>query len=402
MWKTTNAALLGLLLLSQPLFAKTTAQQQVVTGATQAICSALANNNIDEATELWKFLKDSRLNLNHVDSACSSKASQELDKANTMADALSKTALDNCEEKAGMSTATCIDKNFMLIASDGLRQSVDNRDDKAMHKYLDVFKEIDSRLTPTDKGWGNKSMDSKVPNEDFFLSFYGGLEGTSIQSLSEEANVRAGFTAYSQLVRFEPNHLQHIMRKSIASRCSEKDEKNCGFGFGLHGWLSGVLTNSAEQTNVASSSNLDGTDPAPVEPEVELALESELGVFVPFFAKGKDLYGSLLIGPTFQASLIKVGNTDRFTRRYYGGARLAYSPESFIDVLYGKTEGLSGHRAEIRFQYPLHTLKNGGRLFWGGAFNLGVEGSNQGDVAEPDSVRLYITWNTDIKGIFRR
>ena len=33
---------------------------------------------------------------------------------------------------------------------------------------------------------------------------------------------------------------------------------------------------------------------------------------------------------------------------------------------------------------------------------IGVEGSSQGEIAEPDSVRLYITWNTDIKGIFRR
>jgi hypothetical protein len=400
MWRSKNIALLGLLLLSQPLFAKTTAQQQVVTGATQAICSALANNNMDEAAELWKFLKDSGLNLDHVDSACASKASQEPEKTHTMAGALSKTALDSCKKKSGVSTATCIDKNFMLIASESLSQSVANDHAKAVSKYLDVLKEIDSRLTPTDKGWGNKNVSSSERNEDFFLSFYGGLEGTSIQSLSEEANVRAGFTAYNQLVRFMPNYSVPIMSKRIASRCSEKTD--CGFGLGLHGWLSGVLTSSAEQTIAASSTNLDGTDPTLVEPEVELALESELGVFVPFFAKDLDSYCSLLIGPTFQASLIKVGNADRFTRRYYGGTRLAYSPESFVDVLYGKTEGLSGHRAEIRFQYPLHTLKNGGRIFWGGAFNIGVEGSSQGEIAEPDSVRLYITWNTDIKGIFKR
>ena len=132
------------------------------------------------------------------------------------------------------------------------------------------------------------------------------------------------------------------------------------------------------------------------EAEIEQAVEAELGLYVPVYRKRLDRFGSLLIGPMAQTSISRIDNVDRFVRRHYGGVRFAYSPETWLDLTYGKTEGLDGRRAELRMQVPLRNISADSRLFLGTIINVGVKDS--GD--EPDSFRLYLTWNTGTSNLF--
>ena len=276
-------------------------------------------------------------------------------------------------------------------------EAIKEGDAQKMRQLNKVFDALVTEVIPTNIGWGEGCEDSdnkeKQKNEDFFLGIYAGIEGTTIDELKEETSARIGVTAYNQLVRFKPNTkddgpTRGLEKKLFNDVCYE-DGANpiCGFGFGMHGWLTALLTSTAEQTSVAN----DDMSGVPAEdPEIEESFEAELGLFFPMLQKHQTKRGQLLVGPMALASESKLADSSSFNKRYYGGFRFAYSPEFYLDLMYGKTEGLEGNRAEIRYQMPLGNLTEGSRLLLGLAVNTGVSGNGEAD----DSVRLYLTWNT--------
>jgi len=271
----------------------------------------------------------------------------------------------------------------------------------------------------------NKDCQKKQPEHDadFFLGLYGGVEGASLSDINDEAVLRVGLNAYQQLMRFQPHYSTEPKASWIDRFTRCKDKLDCGFGFGLHGWFNLLLTSSGEQSPLTADDApmvgmmpeqpaTDGgngddlmTPVAEVTPaeevsdaaEIERAVEAELGFYTPLYRKRQDKFGSMLIGPVAQTSIARIDGVDRFTRRYYGGLRFAYSPETWLDLTYGKSEGIDGRRAEIRGQWPLTNISGDSRLFLGAIINLGVK--NSGD--EPDSFRLYVTWNTGFSNLFR-
>ena len=261
-------------------------------------------------------------------------------------------------------------------------------------------------------------------DSDYFLGIYAGLEGTTLQNVnSEEATARVGVTLYNQLLRFRglgggANGETEGNRKSLGeifSREECRETSTCGAGLGLHAYLSLLLTSSAEQSVLAE----DDTPAAPVvvggddmmtdmlaptvgseEPEdasVQSSIELELGTFAPLYKKHRTKYGELLAGPIAYTSVSSFDGSDSFVKRYYGGVRVAYSPESWIDLTYGKTEGLDGRRAEIRFQVPVFNISPDSRLLVGAIANIGVRNTDDDDL---DSFRLFVSWNTGFRNLF--
>ena len=273
-------------------------------------------------------------------------------------------------------------------ATDKLKSEVSKGDADGAKEQLAILKEIVANNAPRDIGWS-------TPEErgDFLVSLYAGVEGVTVQDLNEKAKIRAGIVGYDQLVRFKPvNSFRALSRKISRSECYDGlDEPVCGIGFGIHGWLSTLLTSTAEQSK-SEADAMAMTNATMDQQEIEQALEAELGLYLPIFQKKHDKFGSLLVGPVLQTSITTTEDSERFNRRSYGGLRFAYSPESWVDFLYGKTEGLSGRRAEVRFQWPVENLAAGGRLFVGASFNLGVKNNEE----DADTFRLHLTWNTNI------
>lgn len=95
-------------------------------------------------------------------------------------------------------------------------------------------------------------------------------------------------------------------------------------------------------------------------------------------------------GPIGLFGLRKRDGDSQFTYRRYMGFRDAINPDTYVDVLFGKTMGLSGSRAELRAQMPLPfgTFNNDSRFFIGAVANVHWKSSSASD-----SVVIYLTWN---------
>ena len=289
-----------------------------------------------------------------------------------------------------------------------LAGAVKEGDAKKIRQLNSILDSLMTDVIPTNIGWseGCNDADGKVKvedNEDFFLGIYAGIEGTSLDGIKEETTARIGITAYNQLLRFRPyksndGGMFGRLEKSLFGEeyCKlSKDDPNCGFGFGIHGWLTTLLTSSAEQTEI-STGDMAMAGQTPEEQDIESTFEAELGLFTPIIQKHQTRKGQLLFGPTAITSESKLNDSSSFNKRYYGGFRFAYSPEFYLDLLYGKTEGLPGRRAEIRYQMPVGNLTEDSRLLFGLAINVGAKD----DEGLGDSVRLYLSWNTGINKIF--
>lgn len=226
-------------------------------------------------------------------------------------------------------------------------QNVRNlRDSLALARY-----KLSERL-PLDRGWGR----------DFAFAFYLGYEGTSVSGFQEKGTARTGMMIYNQLTG--------PLKK--------------GDHFGLHMFSNILLTSSAEQT---------GQDTQQTS-SVESAIEMDLNIFVPLYTKPQSV-GVLAVGPIVMGGLRKPDNIDEFTRKYMAGVRLAHSPESYFDILYGRTERVDGKRLELRGQLPVAKLLNG-NLFVGGVVNV----SASEEVNNNDTLRVYVTWQVNIADIF--
>jgi hypothetical protein len=110
-----------------------------------------------------------------------------------------------------------------------------------------------------------------------------------------------------------------------------------------------------------------------------------------------------LIGPVVDFGVRKTDDDSSVGQRQYGGLRIAANPEWFAEVLYGKTEGITEHRVEVRTQMPVSTVASGQRIYLGAIYNFGASGearSTKSKELSPDVVRVFLTWNVEFKRLF--
>jgi len=115
------------------------------------------------------------------------------------------------------------------------------------------------------------------------------------------------------------------------------------------------------------------------------------------------------LGLLLVAGGLKTDDQPKIAGRTYAGLRWAVNPELYTDVLWGKTSGLRSDRVEVRGQLPVFTLDNGDKVYLGGIGNFALNkrhrelavGSDNKVIAPPesDAVRVYVTFNTDLKRI---
>lgn len=255
--------------------------------------------------------------------------------------------------------------------------------------------------------------------EQWFNKFSLGYEYQSITNAFSKGFPRVGFTAgfhYPRLLLPE-------------------ESPNFSFWcYGLYNTFTLALTNSAELKTTpladefappAAASRrrlglLEEGDPEPdpdpdTPPKVEpkRALELETSFFLPFWRSDYQLLNPRLrtrIGPYVTIGGRKIDDESFVHHRVYGGIRLARSPETFADFLYGKSGGLSSRRLEARGQLAVpHVFKNGGYFVVGAVGNFGVNkrrhgGCEEGEPhcapIEKDSIRFYITYDIPTSGLF--
>jgi hypothetical protein len=236
--------------------------------------------------------------------------------------------------------------------------------------------------------------------DQYFFKFYLGYEySSSVNDLFTQGTPRAGLAVQYRA-------WEHAV----------PDAQPMGFwdGLGFYGIFSSFqafVTGSAEQATTLSSP-ADSTPASSPTPTItnaggNKALEGSLDFFVPAYRTARfnnnKLWG--YFGPVVSLGLKKADNVvdsagnavDRFDRRRYAGVALAFNPELFTAVLYGKTSGLSSDRLEIRAQLPVYKFNNESRLLLGAIANLGVKNQVPD---ETDVIRIYLTWNVDFSNVY--
>jgi hypothetical protein len=68
-----------------------------------------------------------------------------------------------------------------------------------------------------------------------------------------------------------------------------------------------------------------------------------------------------------------------------------------IDVLVGRSPGLSSRRVEIRGQMPVAQMQNGNAFFAGTVINMGAIND---EPDEEDRITIYVSWNVDFLDLF--
>lgn len=192
----------------------------------------------------------------------------------------------------------------------------------------------------------------------WYTYFFGGIAFTSIDKLFQNGSPVIGLNIDH---RFAPwFHTTGVIEVTSAAESQ----------------LSQAISNPGLQ-NQGSSSNPGHN-----------ALDANLEPYFPINYGDEVAPGA--VGPIALFGLRKRDGDSQFTYRRYIGIRDAINPDTFIDVLFGKTMGLDGSRAELRAQMPLPfgTFNNDSRFFIGAVANVHWKNS-----AASDSVVIYLTWN---------
>ena len=159
-----------------------------------------------------------------------------------------------------------------------------------------------------------------------------------------------------------------------------------GLGYyGIHAFGNMQLTSSAEQaTNTSAENN-----------NIQNTMVVTAAVFIPFFHStiNSDRTLSDLTGVLISYGAKKNNTLERVSSRVYTGIRNSFNPETYIDVLFGKTQGLETARMEVRAHLPVYKFVHGSRIFFGGTLNMATPWSEATN--DPDVIRFYLEWNAD-------
>jgi hypothetical protein len=179
----------------------------------------------------------------------------------------------------------------------------------------------------------------------------------------------------------------------IAQTRFAERQPECREGLAFYGVHNALRT----QFGASRESTLLDKDGKRIKNAFEFALET----FFPISRSGAlSLGGSKYGAQNYFGPVIELGGrwaTDRvpqlLDRRYYGGARLSFSPENVTDILVGRTESRPGARVELRGQGRVGTVKESPLLI-GGVMNIGVKHRNE------DAIRVYLLWRTNVSSLF--
>ncbi len=214
-------------------------------------------------------------------------------------------------------------------------------------------------------------LTSKPTYTYFSYGIYLGYEGTSTADINNKNTTRVQVMSYNHII---------------------KPEKSSNFfkGWGLDGFVNIILTSvtSSATTTTSTTSN------------VSQAVGGDLNLYLNK-AIGDNTYDKdyLSWGPIVSFGGLKPNSSNEMVRSEMYGLRLGYNQESFLDILYGKREGVEGHRAEIRGQIPISEFKIfKNPLIVGINIDIGVENTPANNL---DNVKVYVMWKVpDIGQIF--
>lgn len=196
-----------------------------------------------------------------------------------------------------------------------------------------------------DKGW----------SKPFLTRLIAGYESTDVDGYESYGNGRFGFNYY-----FQANG--PLSRET---------------GWGRHLFGEAMLTNTAESSGTG----------------VDNAYELDINFYAARLVVD-DRRGGWAVGPVGGIKMIKLDGISTSQWKYMGGVRLARSPDLYIDTRYGKTEGVSGHRIEVRGQLPVMALFNGDVIV-GGMLNI----SSDDSLVTGDTMRFYLLWQVNFLNV---
>jgi hypothetical protein len=162
------------------------------------------------------------------------------------------------------------------------------------------------------------------------------------------------------------------------------------YGFDLYGaQLSGnlLLSGSTEQ-----KSNGDSDEETDSE-----TLGMDVALFAPLLRNRVRADVALLTGPLFVVGASQTDLSTRIRTKTYAGVRSGINPEHYIDVLVGRSPGLSSTRVEIRGQMPVARMQSGNAFFIGTVINMGAIND---EPDEEDRITIYVSWNIDFLDLF--
>lgn len=195
-----------------------------------------------------------------------------------------------------------------------------------------------SERYPLDKGWG----------DSFASNFLIGYESTDVDGYERYGNGRYGLNYY-----FQANG--SLSRET---------------GWGRHLFGEAMLTNTAE----SSSTRVDN------------AYELDINYYAARIVSGNSK-GGWAVGPVGGIKMIKLDGISTSQWKYMAGVRIARSPDFYVDARFGKTEGVTGNRIEVRGQLPVTVLFNGDVIV-GGMLNI----SDDNALSTGDAMRFYLLW----------
>jgi hypothetical protein len=242
--------------------------------------------------------------------------------------------------------------------------------------------------------------------DDFFFRLNTGYEFVAIDKFFDKGEPRVSL----------------LMNRLFGGELVTDDRHGFWYGYGGRSNFSAILESSAEATvklpdnQTATPAQASATDnnATSTNANVTKAFTFELqGTWI--FYRSRPLSANNLrdhIGLIVAAGGLKTDDQPKITSRFYYGIRAAVNPELYADIMYGHTSGLHSNRLEVRGQFPVMSLSNGDRIFLGGIGNFALNKrqrtpvlDSQGhQVAPPesDTIRAYISWNTDFKNLFSK
>lgn len=208
-----------------------------------------------------------------------------------------------------------------------------------------------------------------------YNGFYLGYEGTSVSDINEEGNVRVQYSAYAQFNTYKRFHI-HV--------------------------LGDLMQTSLQEQSSVSSDCVQDEEGNPCDPEVKATVAGTVGLFVPFFSKGRELSNSknpigMIMGPMIDYGVRKLDEEDEFVSSYYLNYRLAYRKDRYFSVGYGKAEGIPGNRVKVTGQIPIYENK----LLAGFTLNFAADNkASEVGALSGDSINVYVLTRVDFSKIF--
>ena len=210
-------------------------------------------------------------------------------------------------------------------------------------------------------------VDYDNPQKNYHKHYYSfnlGYEYVSFDRIFQQGFPRAGFLLYR--------------------RYGEAPSMGEGLGwYGIH--VSGAL-----QLGSSAEQDLESTT-KDVSNNIEVLAE----MYVPFFHSIMRMDKSLsdYFGVIFSYGTSKSQSEAHANSRLYSGFRNAFNPETYVDLLVGRTQGLQSTRFELRAHIPVYKFENGSRIFFGSTFNTALPWEK--DTDERDVYTFYLEWNAD-------